>query len=528
MQTTDVLEKLSRACGPYFEPGHGAHDDDEVRYRVDHESMLALKQYYDRDSDIQACRERKLYETFRHKWSVGLWLKGEKQLMKVKLLNTESYQTLLRVFLAQAHDYLTLFQFCGLYCVRDMARWYEEWEEAQETGQALADPLPFGVVELGINRLDCFGHYDLVRPPGSMRRHLEFQCEVEALRLRYDFFVYDAGARFEPLVYQTVPPGCMASDVQVVSAFTQLRYQRRLVHEAGVCLMDANFMSTHPESYVEVGPMPDQKAAELPEDVRYAMDSLSQASTAQSLSRMKQTTALAGQYRDEMNRASYARNAQRARAMQLDAADATLYNERQTQFGRPNARETLEPLPECMKIARGPAPVSLVDPALLQREYEGEVCTAMHFPYDEMKPHAARQDSKGGGRSASATNPAQQEHAQRQLSDAVVKFETQCQALFGLVYPCSFGHLDRQLVHQELGHPDLQVRLTWDNVMHTTSEQVQALLPFYEAGLLGDQTVWEQIQRAYNLKANKGARLKREPEGEAGKSGATKKKKTSK
>lgn len=513
--TVDTLEQLSfrgAIAGQWpgggtlrREPTQGLDQDEEVRYRVDHDTMLQLKQFYDRDVDVQICRRRKLHEVWKHKWEVGLWLKGETQLMKVKLLNQERYQTLLRKFFAQAHDHLVLFQFVGIYHLRDMEQWYAEFELEQQTGIEQRDALPFGVVDLGINRLDQLGHYDLVRPPGSMQRHLEFICECDCMNARYEFFVYDVGAQFEPLIQYTGHPGCVAGDIQVVSPFTQLRYQRSLVHEAQVCQMDANFQRSHTVDYIELSALPETKPSELPEDVRYAMDSLSQATHAQSLERIKQTTAMASHYRDALNRGSYARVERRAARTQMDVRDVTVTQERLAQFGRPTARETLEPLPECMKIARGADPDALVDPSTMQQRYDASVCEAMEFPFTEMKPHAAHIGTDGPLR-AQTVNPAQLEHAQRQLGDCVMKHQNQCSHLFGAVYPRSFGQLDQRFVSQNLRHPDLQVRLTFDNVMTKTTEEVAALLPFYEAGLLGDLTVWEQLARTYHLKANKGKR----------------------
>lgn len=544
--TIDTLEQLSfRSCvsGAWpgggslrREPVQGVEQDEEVRYRVDHETMLLLKQFYDRDVDIQICRRRKLHEVWKHDWEVGLWLADAKdkegksganaegrQLMKVKLLNQERYKMLLRKFFAQAHDYLVLFQFVGIYWLRDMEQWFAELELERETGLEQRDALPFGVIDLGINRLDQLGHFDLVRPAGSMQRHLEFISDCDCMNARYEFFVYDAGAVFEPLLQQH--PGCQSADVQVVSLFTQLRQQRRLLWEAQVCQMDANFQRSHTVDYIELSALPETKPSELPEDVRFAMDSLSQATHAQSLERIKQTTAMAASYRDSLNRGSYARVERYASQTRQDVRDVTVTQERLAQFGRPTARETLEPLPECMKIARGSDAEVLVEPGIMQQRYDAAVCEAMEFPYTEMKPHAAHIGADGPLK-ATTVNPAQLQHAQRQLGDCIVKHQGQCSQLFGAVYKRSFGQLDQRFVHQQLRHPDLSVRLTFDNVMTKSTEEVAALLPFYQAGLLGDLTVWEQLARTYHLKSNKGKRLN--PEADKGAEGGSKPKKAKK
>jgi len=469
---------------------------DETRFSVDNATLIDLKKYYDKENDIQACRKRKLHETFRPEWTVGLWYETQHEVRRLTMLNREPWRSLLRQFLSEAHDYLTLFQFCGYYCVRDMARWVEELDTAAREGRQPRDPLPFGVVALGMNRLDTYGTYVSVRAEDETRRHLVFECDNEALHRRYDFYVFDMGAVFEPLLEKRAYNDPDA-DIQVVSPFEELYRQRTLINEARTCLFDANFEATHPLSFIVAKPLPDSKLETVPEEIRFSMDSLALATSVHGLERINMSTTLAQATKDRMNRTRHDENWGRAQHRRVDLEQATLYNERRLMFVRPDPRESLEVLPESMEVARGPVAVSLVNLEELQRRYEGDVCAQMEFPHFFMKPQAG--DKSGGMASQGKASEDQLVFAQAQLEEAVVKLQTVFQCLFTEAYARTFGVLDASLWRRPKDAHSVKARVHFPNVTSKTDGALTALLPFHQAGIVGDTALRQLIARNYGM-----------------------------
>lgn len=520
----EVEELLLKRCTPAGLRGDDdavlgteeARDDVVVTLlRIDNATMRADKQFYDRDGAIQTCRERKRAETFRHTPSVGWWY-GEQELRRLPGLSSEDYQRLLQETLWKAQDYLNLFRFAAFYYVRDMEAWLLE-SQALRDGEAVEPGLPFGLVELGMNRGDTWGCFVLERRDDRPEPNLLYVCENEKLAARYDFFVLNEGACFQPLRGRQLWHDPDA-DLVVVSPFAELRDRRAQLEEAEICAEDANFQATHPESFLFSKPLPDAPIDEVtaPDD-RFAIDRLSSARMEPGLRHMN-----AGR---EVARASLRRGARRRAiaAAQLgapsraadDAPDEvipTRYDERLAQFERPSMWDTLEELPCALELARGPKPFTLVDTAALWRAYEDRVCQLLQFPHLFFKPFSTDSSLVG----ASAGSHGQLTFAQRQLEETVVAQQAVLSRLFGHLYRCTFARLDTLLfngiaVPAQIARllPHVQARLVFPRRVHKQDEAIHSLMPFYEAGLVSGGEIRRLLEHNYGLPAGRPRRKPR-------------------
>lgn len=454
-------------------------DEDDVIYCVDQATLLGLKQFYDKDPDIQVGRRRKLHETFRAQWSVGVWDEAqEREIRRLTHLDNAQCKKLLRDFMTQAHDYLVLFQFVGYYCVKDMADWLARLaqQQAEEPWREMEE-LPFGVVQLGLNLQDCYGKFQLVQRAGSPRRQLMFACDDEAMAARYNFYVFDQGANFEPLMdaRRLTDPN---ADLVVLTPFMELYNRRCEIEEVRTCLLDAHFQRTHPESFVLVKPLPETPIERLAEPVRWGFDTLAEASQSASARRVELNASVAQEQLVTLQYESRL-TARRTPTLQGMSAASSLTQELKARFGRTDMKETLKVLPESMELARGPEAAPLVNVEELQRRYEAEICSAMDVPQSFLRP--TPQPARGNLPGSTDKSVAGAAFDQKELEVEVEKQQGVFQALFAEVYRHSFG----QLVEHQTPRGQ-RPRLNFVNVAAKSDAGLVSLLPLVMAGVLGD------------------------------------------
>ena len=511
----------------------GVHVDPDIvisTYTIDPEVMLNLKQEYDSDVEIQTCRERKKIETFRHKCTIAWWyMQDAVQLQTLPYFDQDTYMRKLQDMLAIAQDYLNLFRFVAFYYVKDMVGWV-----LRDDGT-----LPFGVVELGINKTDIPGAFSSVRRDGHFEREVVYECTDETIAERYDFYVFEQGPVFRT---SDRTYGGTTTNVVPVSAFNELFDDKRDIVEARVCLGDANFMASHPEGFIYSKPLPDTNIENIPEETRYIENDLAAASQATSLHRANLTSALAGQYVNRFRQTSAALTTSRGFGSSIsqdklmmqqmfyqhggcgsvggmgsrDGRDmvSTLYHERQAEFMRPTVKESLEELPSYMEVSRGPAPAILMQPGDLQRRFDDKVCQLMNFPHLFFKPHGS---GPGGGRSGGAqqsgsgsagtsnnTNAGNLLFAQRQLDDAVVQQQSVFQQIFSELYKRTFGLMDQLLFERlppEWGPitANISARMLFDNQITKSDDAIHGLLPFFKEGIVTDDDIRKLLERNFGL-----------------------------
>jgi hypothetical protein len=488
---------MSRTTPHYTFVSAGNTDDDILQYDVDMSILTSLYQFYRKDPHIFRARQRKLYEAFRAKMSVGYWdPEKDVELTRVDRLNSARYKKLLRNFLTTAYDQLQLFGFVGYYCVKDIAAWLEQLSDEDFTlddqNDTLSDPLPFGIIPLGPTDSDVCGTYRVLRYPGEMRERLVFDCADDLLSKQYDFFVFRWDAEFEPV------QDCVSTQptLIVMSPFIELYCRRQELEESRTCGMDASFMGSHPESFIIVKPPPETSVEKISDSIRYTQNTLADASFRNSARRIELNAALVNEQLDQLQ-SRQGRQASPLGTLKGSGIDtrgpSSLYTARKRRYVRPDVKETLEVLPESMELARGPAPVILLDIERLVQQYEIDVCSAMDFPVAFMGTQ--RQGGQMGG---ARHNEADLALSQKHMDEQTVMMHEQFHNLFVEVYERTVGKLAQILPTEKRQRG--QIRLHFDHNASKPDKLVMSLLPLVNAGILHDDEFRALILRNLNMK----------------------------
>lgn len=448
--------------------------------RIDSAYMIRLKQFYDKDTDIQICREKKKTETNRHDYSIGWWYDEMIELMRLPYHNESTYKKALDDMFWEAQDYITLFKFVGFYILRDMNAWVEEGGIKP----------PFGVIEINTDQRQRKGDFVIIRMEGSFEKEIFYQCNDEKLLERYNFYVFDDGATFEPLMIMDTYPD--PDTVVPLSAFTKLMDDEYEITEAKICQADANFQATHPEGFLFSTPLAETQIENVSEEMRYTMDDLESAKQMTSMDRMKDAVTLAEGYCEKIR---YNVNKKLPRIYK--EIYGTVYQQRRDDFMRPTLKESLEPLPSSLQVSRGPPPTVLIKPEDLISRYETRICNLMGFPQQLFKSHVPI-------RKTGSTNDISYNLAQRQLEDVIVRQQGAFQRIYHELYRRSFMHLDIPIFNRLpteampiLEH--LRVRIVYNNMISKSDDAIHGLLPFYEKNVISKKPILKLLERNYGI-----------------------------
>jgi hypothetical protein len=477
-------------------------------YQIDNGMMQQLKEFYDDDEIIQTCRERKKEETLRHPCTIAWWFDEKVMIKEVPILNDKLYMKALHDMMWVAQDYLTLFHYVALYYVKDMAAWL-----ARRDGS-----LPFGVVQLGINRNDNLGKFFLQRREGRAEKELVFVCSDEALAKRCDFYVFNEGANFKSFITRNVfsTYGDEVGEVVPLSAFTSLRDDNGDIYESKVCLFDANFSATHPEAYIVSKPPPDTQIENVSDDIRFALDDIGHGRSYQSYDKAQMSSNVANRYRKKFIQSHGARGTNGypnlSRGIGEDEEEYTLYHERQAAFPHPSSRDTMVEMPNYMEIVRGPAPVSLIKPEDLTLRYEHKVCNLMNFPYTFFKASSNGFTGSGGSKSSLSGGGAGNGgllFAQHQLEGSICKQQAVFSQIFSILYGKTFARLDEQLFNSEdtplvikESRDKITVKMKFDTKIKKTDESIRDLLPYMQHDVLTKNEVRAKVLYNYGIIAD--------------------------
>jgi hypothetical protein len=474
-------------------------------YQVDNGTMQRLKEFYDNDVDIQTCRERKKTETLRHPCSIAWWLDEKVMLKEVPLLSDKHYMKSLHDMMWIAQDYLSLFRYVALYYVKDMEAWLTKKDGS----------LPFGVVELGISTQDNIGKYFWQRKEGQIQRELIFTCSDDSLLEKYDFYVFNDGAVFKPLVYRGAFSsfGDDVGEVIPLSPFTALCEDWNDLVEARTCLMDANFNATHPEAFIVSKPPPDTQIENVSDDIRYALDDIGHARSFASYDKAGTSSSAANGYRKKFIQSHGARGTSQYPILSKGIGEGgeeeeyTLYHERQATFPHPSMKDTMVEMPNYMEVIRGPAPTSLIKPEELALRYEHKICGLMNFPHLFFKATSGGVSGSGGTKSSLSGGGAGNGgllFAQRQLEDSICKQQMAFDQIFSLLYEKTFARLDEQFFGEAPSHVRevrhrITVRMKFDTRIKKTDESIRDLLPFFQHGIVSGEEVRDKVLHNYGI-----------------------------
>lgn len=416
--------------------------DQDVVYIIDSATMREMKQFYERDSDIDICR-RRLHESFNHRCTIAWWYKNAVELKRGHhRFNTPSYMTKLHAMFWKAMDYLTLFRFVGFFFVRDIHQWFKEHGQSDDDCE-----LPFELIELGLSQQEQHGCFIQRRRAYTQRRELLFRCRKRWVVERYDVYIHDQGPVFRPLCNTTEETDAGAN-VSPVSPFFPLYGERKRIIEAKLFEGDANNFATHPEPFLQNKLLPDADIEDVPERLRFDSDNLADLLRSETTHRVNVGARNTERYisttlNKKGRRAQEAEDEAKSAFQEFmdedeETAGDTPYARRLETFDRPSLKSMLKPLPANTSLVRGPPPHVLIKPSELQHEYEDRVCNLMGVPHLYYNPYTHTSNK-------SSLTPSHLRFSGDRMADSVARVEKIFEDLFYELYKRTLGRLDYEL-----------------------------------------------------------------------------------
>ena len=355
------------------------------------------------DNDISACLYRKHVEMFKCDWEVQFTNPSNGGKLLPAFLNKPTMKRELQRFLTQCSDMLIMFNFFGYYVVKDIAQWIES------DPSNLNNRLPFGIIPITSSSSSltggrCFNgtggcnYGSFIVKNNILAHHQEivFECNDDKLASIYDYKVFNRDAQFRSAFSEGFPVNPVNGSVIPITPFLQIYHDKLLITEAKICLMDANFNATHPQSFQTAKPLPDSKIDTLSEDAYFGMDSMLGAVQSDSVQKRLFAYNTAKELMGKIN----SRVDRNRGGPGTTREEDLIFNQRKCQFNRPTNTEAIHTIPDFVEISSPYQPVGLIDVNDMVREYENEICNAIRLPYALFKfntAHSSNSSVMAGG-----------------------------------------------------------------------------------------------------------------------------------
>lgn len=526
-----------------------------VVHRVNTRALIELNRFCETDKDIETCRMKLEHEVFRHDWFVAWFDKEGAPFYKLPLFNKPFFKEALRRFYTKAYDFISRFGFLGYYHVKDIDAWmvevssrrrpesYREKENMNENGDIIqideydetSDDenieidmdrqlrenmmafFPFGVIPLGMNEADCYGHYMVVENRSTMQTSILFECNDDELASRYQFNVIDRGARFQATSFCSGGTGSnlftmqYGTDYEPISPFNELRRQKRLVIEGETALFDANSMHVYPENIAYVRPSKDAPLEDISDETLFSVNNILQARQRDNYDR--QGIAL-DDARCHLQRTAMKRTITTAASgrkgcglIEMQAPSSLIWDYKLAN-NRPSAYEAMRTLPAPIEISGTKPGQPVVNVAERERKYENDVCTVMRLPFVFFKPHGAGSntaDSKTNRASSSTLGSGNTSHNdmyQKLLDKEVSSQHELFNDILKEVYYHTFRKLDRQIfpmLGAGLNFDDIEVGVQFDHHIVKSDDALMGLIKFYDAGIVPLDVVRRLVYKNFSI-----------------------------
>lgn len=420
--------------------------------------MLSLYTFAYSNGEISSCLMKKHREIFKDEWFIA-WFKDFKEIARQKLLNTPDLKRQIRKFLLDMSDMILLFGFAGFYYVKDMEKWIEYNSE-----QYLSE-LPFGIIPIRVAisggtggtsndsyQPTLYGGYMHYTNTHTMQEIITFECNDKILSRNYEFEVFNHSAKFVSLSdgISTISNPCnyagsfnnntgpSSAELIPISLFVSLYRQKSLIEEALDNRFDADFVASHPQTFITAKPVPDAKLDSLSENTYYSSDTLLGAKQQDSVKKQMFAMQNVKWLVEEMNAKSGTKHASMR-------PEDLLRNQRKLKYKRPDMTEGIHTIPEYVEVKNTHNPSTINDYETLQNNYERNVCDTVRLPYLFYKSDGgnATSSSKNNGRSV---NEEQINFHRSILTEEIDNEHTMLSTIFSHLYGLTYFKLDRMSI----------------------------------------------------------------------------------
>ena len=377
-----------------------------IRQPINMPYMLALHTFVHTNLEISSCLEKKHREMFKTEWFVA-WFRDNKEIFRPALFRSPQIRHQLEQFFMDMSDMLLIYGFAGYYCIRNMEKWVSTQPDSYLT------TLPFGIIPLrsaivsngtGKNRTSSmYGAYAYYTNTYTMQEEIVYECSDDHLS-HYTFRVFNNGAKFVPMYDSLAPVSSMTTsygDLVPVSRFATLYRKKSLIEEAVEDQYDADFMLSHPQTFVTPKHIPDNKISDMSESMCYSADTLSGARHSDTALKQFHATESVRWLVAKLNKQS------RADKTAEDQGEATRAK-RKKLHGRCDQSDGVHTIAGYVDITQTHQATTLINIAAAQNEFEEDICNVIGLPYifyrNDSGVTARTAGSKSGGGGGHSSN----------------------------------------------------------------------------------------------------------------------------
>lgn len=410
-----MTHKMNQSIVHHHAGNKRKRGDDVMMSRISNEMMCRVFSFALSNHIVTQCRDKRFTRLFPDSWYISL-VRENKELMKLLMLNEELFHVLFERFFMDALNMIDLFQFFGFYVVKDMEKWLHDHEDEYETN------LPFAVIPLvsATVKTISFGDYYLKSDyPRSMREDIIFQCTNKKLKSRYNFHVFDNGAKFVPLhdvtghamgggnnvstmnahaycnsdsVYniKVLPKSSNSlygfsyspddGQVMPISSFVELYQRQSKLRESEDYDFSVGYQASRPVLIVGSKPQKETPIDNLSQATYYSMDDITGAVQVDSLEKKKNVM------RSLINLTNQAKDSMVGGKDKSSVDGILIRNFIHDKYQHSDYSDGMIVLPESMEVLHAGQATKVLDTENLERKLELAICEVMRIPYQVVKP----------------------------------------------------------------------------------------------------------------------------------------------
>lgn len=419
--------------------------------------MMAIKTFVDTNFEISTCLSKKHREMFKTEWFVA-WFRQNKEIFRPSLFASPHIRQQLEQFFIDMSDMLLVFGFAGYYCVKNLVKWV-----ASEPDTYLKS-LPFGIIPLRSSVTSntgnacsnaynsMYGTYTYCTNTYTLQEEIVYECSEDHLN-HYTFHVFNNGAKFVPMYDSLATVSSMSTshgDLVPVSPFATLYRKKSLIEEAIEDQYDADFMLSHPQTFVTPRHVPDTKISDMSESVYYSADTLSGARHSDSAMKQFHATESVRWLVEKLNKQTQA-------GRQCEDKGEATRAKRKKLHARCDQSDGVHTIAGYVDITQTHHPTTLINIDTAQNEFEEYVCNVIGLPYifyrNDSGVTARSAGTKGGGGGHSSNNEDHLNYYKNTLYEELSHIHVILNRLFSDIYArtyrrvdlyCLSAHMDRK------------------------------------------------------------------------------------
>lgn len=404
----------------------------------------------------------------------------------VILFEKPIFKRFIEEFLFKLYIFQKIFGFCIYYVVKDIFKWVNKYEKTiTKLGRDINihDNFlnPFGFINIDLVNIyieterNKIG-YKLIAIPKNLELLkqydffvLNFNFNEQKIRLQNSYLTNNSRNFFDYV--ENDQNENKSTLIKPRSIFSKIQKSWSLIQEAIMSRGDANFMSTHPETFIVPTPLKDVPLENIASDNLYAMDDLE---NAQDINNQKRSRVLL----------SYAQQTLEGLRKDPMAGINNDINKRKTRkniFGHTDMMDGLQIIPaEASQFHSTHSPQTIIDIEQELGLFEKNIADIFYLPYQLYSEKQKTEKKNKGGSSV--------ESVIKIMENEINNIQFFISDIFGDIYQNSFGKIENFILKEKIIIKN--DNYIYDNKILLNATQLQ----FYNQKVIFDEKILILIQ----------------------------------